>query len=327
MNSCIKDYSVIILTHKPSDELIVSLEKLSEQTILPKKIVIYNTDLIHFFKNISDRFKLEKMLYDEKSLIKLVHIDENEFDHGKTRNDAANLIDTSYALFLTDDAVPYDKYLCEYLINAFDKYSDDKKVAVTYARQVAKNNARLKEKYVREFNYPNYDIVKDKDSEKKLGIKNYFCSNVCAMYDMSIFKSVGRFDENVILNEDTLYAYKVINKGYKVVYNSKAIILHSHNYTYHNQFSRNFDIGVSQAERQDIFNNLPSYGEGKRLVKSVIIKLLKGLHIIMIIDFIIECIYRFIGFKKGLKYKNLTNNQCIIYANNKKYFMHKMKVA
>lgn len=320
MNDNIKDYSVVILTHMPSDELIVSLEKLLSQTITPKKIVIYNTDLIHFYKNISDRFKLEKLLYDEKSIIQLVHIEEKDFDHGKTRNDAAKLIDTNYVLFLTDDAVPYDNSLCENLLDSFDKYSDNEKVVVAYARQIAKESAKLKEKYVRDFNYPAYDIIKDKSTEKELGIKNYFCSNVCAMYNRDIFNSLGGFEENVILNEDTFYAHKAINSGYKVVYNSQALIYHSHNYTYNQQFSRNFDIGVSHAEKENIFRNTPSYGEGKKLVLYVVKKLICGFHFLMAIGFMIECVYRLVGFKKGLNYKQLTNEKCIEYANNKNYF-------
>ncbi|MBP3201499.1 MAG: glycosyltransferase family 2 protein [Lachnospiraceae bacterium] len=320
MNDNIKGYSVVILTHMPSDELIFSLEKLLSQTILPKKIVIYNTDLIRFFKHITDRFKLEKLLYDNKDVVKLFHIDEKDFDHGRTRNDAVKHIDTEYVLFLTDDAVPYDKSLCENLLNAFDKYTDKEKVATVYARQVAKQNAKLKEKYVREFNYPEFDVIKDKNSEKELGIKNYFCSNVCAMYDVSIFNSVGKFEEDLILNEDTLYAYKVINSGYKVVYSADAVVLHSHNYTYREQFSRNFDIGVSHADNAYIFKSVKSYSEGKKLVIYVVKRLLKRLHIFMTLDFLIECVYRFLGFKKGINYKSLTNEKCIKYAYNKKYF-------
>lgn len=324
MSDNIKDYSVVILTHMPSDELILSIEKLLKQTIKPKKIVIYNTDLINFFKNIRNRTKLEILLYDEKSIIQLVHIGVKDFDHGKTRNDAASLISTKYVLFLTDDAIPYDDYLCENLLNSFAIYDGNEHVAVAYARQIAKINAKLKEKYVREFNYPNYDIVKDKSSEITLGIKNYFCSNVCAMYDRNIFNNVGRFEENIILNEDTLYAYKVINQNYKVVYSSNSIVYHSHNYTYNQQFSRNFDIGVSQALNYEIFKNIPSYKEGKKLVLYVVKKLLNGFHFLSIIDFIIDCFYRLSGFKKGIGFSDLTINQCIKYSYNKNYFLKKI---
>ena len=143
------------------------------------------------------------------------------------------------------------------------------------------------------------DIIKDKANESKLGIKNYFCSNVCAMYNRNIFNNLLGFEENIILNEDTFYVYKAINSGYKVVYVSNALVCHSHNYTYKDQFSRNFDIGVSQAEKNEIFKNIPSYNEGMRLIKYVCVKLLKGLHFIMIFDFLIECYFRLKGFKTG----------------------------
>lgn len=319
----IKKYSVIILTHLPHDELIVSIKNLLAQSIKPEKIIIYNTNLIKFFKHIKNRLEFEKLLYDNKKCIKLIHIDELDFDHGKTRNDAMRLVNTDYALFLTDDAIPYDNYLSENLLNAFKKYDDDTLVAVAYARQIAKENATLKEKYTREYNYPDYDIIKDKSNEVKLGIKNYFCSNVCAMYDRNIFNKLLGFEENIILNEDTFYAYKAINEGYKIVYSSKALVSHSHNYSYKDQFSRNFDIGVSQAEKYDIFKNIPSYNEGIKLIKYVCIKLLKGLHFVLVFDFLIECFYRFLGFKKGMNFRSLKKEECIKYASNKNYFLKK----
>ena len=320
-----KKYSVIILTHMPHDELIVSIERLLTQKTKPEKIIIYNTNLVNFFKNIKERLKFERLLYDNKDLIKLIHIEEKDFDHGKARNDAMKLVSTDYALFLTDDAIPYNNELCDNLLNAFDKYDSDTKVAVTYARQIAKVSAKLKEKYTREFNYPSFDIIKDKANESKLGIKNYFCSNVCAMYNRNIFNNLLGFEENIILNEDTFYVYKAINSGYKVVYVSNALVCHSHNYTYKDQFSRNFDIGVSQAEKNEIFKNIPSYNEGMRLIKYVCVKLLKGLHFIMIFDFLIECYFRLKGFKTGLNFKSLSNEDCIKYASNKNYFLKRIK--
>lgn len=325
MEDNIKKYSVIILTHLPHDEFITSLEKLLSQSIKPSKIIIYNTDLANFFKNINNKLKLEELLYDNREIIELVHIKVEDFDHGKARNDAMDLVNTNYVLYLTDDAVPYDNYLCENLLKAFDEFDGNEKVAAVYARQIAKDSAKLKERYVREFNYPNYDIVKTLDTEKKYGIKNYFLSNVCAMYDREIFYKLSKFEENIILNEDTFYAYNAIENGYKIVYASKALVYHSHNYSYHEQFRRNFDIGVSQAEKHEIFEKLPSYNEGQKLVKYVIIKLLKGLHLIMIIDFMIECVYRLMGFKKGFNFRTLTNEQCIKYASNKNYFIKRKK--
>ena len=132
-----------------------------------------------------------------------------------------------------------------------------------------------------------------------------------------IFESLGKFEEDIILNEDTFYVYFAINKGYKIVYKSNAKVYHSHNLSYKEQFSRNFDIGVSQQQKQEIFNSIKSEKEGGKLLKYTIIKLLKGFHFIALIDFIIDCAFRYFGYKTGRKFNTLTIEKCIKYSNNK----------
>ena len=317
-----KKYDVVILTHAPKDDLVSSIKRLLSQSIKPEKIIIYNTDENIFYKNISDKEELKNLLANNSDLIKVVNIDEKDFDHGRARNNAADLCNSDYILFLTDDAVPYDDELCENLMEAFEAYSTFN-VAVSYARQIAKDNAKLKERYVREFNYPDHDIIKIKSKEDGLGIKNYYCSNVCAMYDRKIFYELGKFEEDIILNEDTFYVYLAINNGYSVVYYADAKVLHSHNLSYREQFCRNFDIGVSQFERKEIFEKIPSAKEGKKMLLNVSMRLLSGLHIGMFIDFVIECFYRYMGFKKGKNFEKLTIDECIKCASNKNYFIKK----
>lgn len=324
MNNINKTYDVVILTHAPKDDVVLSIEKLLNQSKKPSKIVIYNTCESLFFSKIASVEKFKELI--NLSTVKVIHITEDEFDHGKTRNDASRLCESNYILFLTDDAIPYDEHMCEEMIKSFDKYSTaNSKVAVVYARQIAKIDAKLKERYVREFNYPDYDVIKEKSNEEELGIKNYYCSNVCAMYDRDIFNTLGRFEEDIILNEDTFYVYNAINKGYRVVYSSEAKVLHSHNLSFKEQFSRNFDIGVSQYERKEIFSKIPSTKEGKKMFVNVSKRLLSGLHIIMFIDFMIECFYRYMGFNKGKQFESLSIDECIKYASNKNYFIKKKR--
>ena len=324
MSMISKNYDVVILTHAPKDDVVLSLEKLLNQSIKPSKIVIYNTCENLFYSKIVNVERFKELI--NLSNVKVIHISEDEFDHGRTRNDASKLCESNYILFLTDDAIPYDEYMCEEMLKSFDKYSaENSKVAVVYARQIAKRDAKLKERYVREFNYPDYDVIKEKAKEKELGIKNYYCSNVCAMYDRDIFNKLGCFEEDIILNEDTFYVYNAINKGYRVVYASRAKVLHSHNLSYREQFSRNFDIGVSQFERKEIFSKIPSTKEGKKMFANVSKRLLGGFHILMFIDFMIECFYRYMGFAKGKKFENLTIDDCIKYASNKNYFIKKKR--
>ena len=318
-----KTYDVVVLTYEPKDSLIESLSKLMNQIIEPRKVFICNTCKEKLYKNISDRDLFDKILsgkYDKRfeNRIILTHIDKSEFDHGKTRNKMVKLSNSDYVLFLTDDAVPYDEHLSENLLNAFTEYSlPNTRVAVSYARQLASDSASLKEKLIREYNYPSHDIIKEKSKEQVLGIKNYFCSNVCAMYDREIFNNLGGFEENIILNEDTFYSYNAIQNGYRIVYKSNAKVIHSHNYTYNEQFSRNFDIGVSQSEKKEIFDKIPSEKEGFKLISYVLKNMLSRFHFIKAIDFLTE------WFNYGKKFNKLSKDTCIKYASNKQYFMQK----
>lgn len=322
-----KKYDVIILTHAPNSDLMNSIVRLLDQTVVPDTIIIYNTDEEKLDWNIKSEggLTLDECLNGRNaSKFIVVHIKESDFDHGKARNDASKLSSSKYILFMTDDAIPYHREMCEKMMQAFEKYDDKtSKVATVYARQIPKNDATLKERFVREYNYPDYDIIKEKAKEKELGIKNYYCSNVCAMYDRDIFNKLGYFEENIILNEDTFYVYNAINKGYKIVYCSEAKVLHSHNLSFKEQFNRNFDIGVSQRERREIFDKIPSAKEGKKMVVNVSKRLLKGFHIVEFTSFIIECIYRYMGFKIGYSFEKLSLDKCIKYASNKNYFIKK----
>ena len=59
----------------------------------------------------------------------------------------------------------------------------------------------------------------------------------------------------------------LIEAGYSIAYVAEAKVYHSHNYSGRQQFHRNFDLAVSQAQHPDLFEKYPSEGEGIRLVK------------------------------------------------------------
>ena len=138
-----------------------------------------------------------------------------------------------------------------------------------------KRTADFWEKYTRSFNYPEQSCLKTEKDVQTYGIKTYFCSNVCAAYDHRIYDEIGGFPEHAIFNEDMIYAGWMVKNGYGVAYVSEARVYHSHNYTCMQQFHRNFDLGVSQAEHPEVFEGVPSEGEGIRLVKKGMAYLLK----------------------------------------------------
>ena len=310
--------NVVILTYMPKDDLITSLNLLLKQDISLNKIIIINTNKDLFYKNITKKNELRQLLLN--NIFYIEHINEKEFDHGHTRNIGIKKFNSDYVLYMTDDAIPFDTKLINELYSSFKKY---KNVAVTYARQIPKDDACFKEKVIREFNYPNIEMVKNIDTIEQYKIKNYFCSNVCAMYDTKILNDLNCFNENLILNEDMVYAYTAINNKYNVVYNNNALVLHSHNYNYINQFKRNFDIGVSQICFKNIFGNLSSENEGKKLFIFIIKKCIKNYKFLTIFDFIIECIFRYFGYFLGKNFNKLPFKLCILFSNNKYYFIKK----
>lgn len=287
--------SVIILTYAPKNDFVDEISILLTQSIKPYEILIMNTDEKLFYKNLStdNKDRLNKMIDENNIIIK--HIEKKEFDHGKTRNFAACFVNGDYILYMTDDCIPYDNNLLYNLLIGFD----DKKVAVSTARQIAKINAKISEKLVREYNYPNITYTRDIYTENKYGIKNYFISNVCSMYDKNIFNGLLGFKENIPLNEDMLYAYKLIHNNYKIYYNCDAKVYHSHNLSYMEQFKRNYLIAKSQKQNKEVFLNLKNLKEGKNMVLYVLKQLLKDFKIFESIDFVFSCLFRYLGFICG----------------------------
>ena len=62
------------------------------------------------------------------------------------------------------------------------------------------------------------------------------------------------FIKNAIFNEDMIFAGKaVMEDDYAIAYVADAKVIHSHNYNCTQQFKRNFDLAVSQADHPEVF--------------------------------------------------------------------------
>ena len=159
--------------------------------------------------------------------------------------------------------------------------------------------------YTREFNYPKTSRLKSKEDLSKLGIKTYFCSNVCAAYQKDVYERLGGFVRKTIFNEDMILAGRMIQAGWKIYYAADAKVIHSHNYNCRQQFHRNFDLAVSQADHPEIFEGVPSEGEGIRLVKDTAKYLLKSGRPWLLVSLVCKSGWKYIGYKLGKNYKKL----------------------
>ena len=165
----------------------------------------------------------------QKPGLEVHHLTKEEFDHGATRNVGAGYSKAQVMIFMTDDAVPRDRYLVERLVEALGKKGPGgETAAMAYARQMAAKDCGLVEQFTRKFNYPDQERVKTLKDLPELGIKTYFASNVCCGYRKEIFEEMGGFVGNAIFNEDMIYAAGVIKAGYAVAYVPEARVVHSH---------------------------------------------------------------------------------------------------
>ncbi|MCR5101697.1 MAG: glycosyltransferase [Butyrivibrio sp.] len=302
---------VIIPVYNPGEEIFMLIESLRNQSVKPSKIILMNTE-----KKYIDALSHGKNLLSEYPEIEIEHLKKSEFDHGKTRNKGVDHSDAEYFLMMTQDAFPRDNKLIENLLAGFD----DENVAVSYARQYPRSDCNYAERFSRKFNYPSKSIKKTKSDINRLGIKTYFCSNVCALYKRKIFDELGGFINKAIFNEDMIYAEKVIANDYAIYYASDAGVIHSHNYSLMQQFHRNFDIGVSQAQHPEVFENVSSEGEGIKMVKQTINNFISLGKIYLVPHYIIMCGGRFIGYKLGKNYKKLPRFLILKFTMNKSFW-------
>ena len=286
-----KTADVIILTYKPDSALGDILEKLERQTVPPQKIILMNTE-----KRYMDELMERDARFKAFENVEIHHLSKEEFDHGGTRKKAARYSGAAFLIYMTMDADPADEYLIENLLAPFEK---DEDIAVSYARQLPRGGASPIEAYNRIFNYPDEDIKKTKADRERLGIKTYFCSDVCACYRRDIYDELGGHIDHTDFNEDMIYAHKAVESGYAVYYAAKARVVHSHDYTVIEQYRRNIELGRSQAEHPEVFASVSSEGEGRKLVKGCIAYLLREGRWYLIPRFVAQCAGRYLGYRKG----------------------------
>lgn len=194
---------------------------------------------------------------------------------------------------------------------------------ISYGRQIPAKGCRLIEQYTRGFNYPEESRIKTEADIPKLGIKTFFASNVCAVYKRELFLQAGGFPEKTIFNEDMIFAGRAVKAGYGIAYAADARVLHSHNLSGREQFHRNFDLAVSQAEHPEVFGGIRSEGEGVRLVKATALYLINGGNGYQLPLLFWMSVCKYTGYLLGKRYRRLPARLIRACSMNKRYWRNK----
>lgn len=294
---------VVLPTYYPGRRLAEILRMLQRQTVPVRCIRIINTEEEGFRRFLEREEMSPEELRAEYPELRIRHIGAEDFDHAATRAEGFRECGgADYVLTMTQDALPADEHLVEELLRPLE---GDGKAAVSYARQLPNPGAMPEEILSRAFNYPAESCVKSWEDRDRLGIKTFFCSDVCALYRLDLWLSLGGFPERAIFNEDMIYACRALQAGNRICYAAEARVFHSHTYTARQQFCRNFDLGVSQAQNPEVFEGLASEKEGLRYVKAVVRQLQQEGKAGMIPGFLVRCAARLTGYRLGRSYERL----------------------
>ncbi|XEC95270.1 glycosyltransferase family 2 protein [Paenibacillus tarimensis] len=295
--------SVIIPTYNAGPEFEVVLRKLSGQSIKPLEIIVVDSS--------SSDGTAENA---RKAGARVFTIPQSEFDHGGTRNFAAEQAKGEILVFMTQDAIPKDDRLLEKLTAPFA----DGLVAGVYAKQEARSDAAILEKLTRSFNYPDESMRKGRSELPLLGIRTFFFSNVCSAVRRDVFFDVGRFPQPVIFNEDMSMAAKCIFNNYELIYQAEAVVIHSHNYSLSQQFRRYFDNGVSMYHNDWIYAYSKVGKAGSKLVKSLVAALHRQRKWHLIPLLIAESAAKLVGYQLGKRYRMLPRSLRIRFSMHRK---------
>lgn len=305
MKKEIKTVDLIIPVYRPGREFAELLRRLKRQTYPIHRMIIINTEEEYWDK-----------AWEEICPLSVTHITASEFNHAATRRMAAELSDAEVMVFMTQDAMPADRRLITTLVAQLYSEPD---LAVAYARQLPKACCSYLEQYTRSFNYGAESRTKTEKDLAELGIKTFFCSDVCAAYRKDLYVKNGGFAVRALFGEDMLYAASAIQNGYGVRYAAEARVYHSHNYSPIQQFHRNFDLGVSQADHPEIYGKYPSEGAGISLVLNSLRFLCRQRHPEYIPELILQSGMKYLGYRLGKMYTRLPD-RLILWCTTMPYY-------
>ncbi len=299
--------SVIIPTLNGGESLRELLAGLSIQTVLPDEILVIDSQS-------NDNTVEVAKIYGAQVL----PIERASFDHGTTRSMAARVAKGDILVYFTQDVVPAHRRLLELLISPL-LGSDS--VAVSYGRQLPAFDADEISAHLRQFNYRDTSCLRTFEDRELLGLETVFISNSCAAYRKQKLAEVNYFKNGLIFGEDTCAAGRLLEKKYKIAYAADALVYHSHNYEWHEEFCRYFDIGVFHTDEAWL---LKTYGgaadRGRQYVRSGIAHLYRLGFYGLIGDFVVRVALKFIGYHLGRHYKILPARLVPKMSMNKSYW-------
>jgi rhamnosyltransferase len=171
---------------------------------------------------------------------RLEKIPAGTFHHAKTSNYAAGLASGEILVYLAADAFPTsDNWLRALLWNF-----EDQDVGAAYGRHLPKAGSGFEREDALSTIYGEVRLVKEPATRGQLGYRYYHMSTVNAAIRRDVWEAT-KFPEELKVFEDLGIAKRILDRGWKIVYEPAASVYHSHHHTTLGLFKRYFDIGYT----------------------------------------------------------------------------------
>jgi rhamnosyltransferase len=172
--------------------------------------------------------------------VRIEQIPAEAFHYARTRNFAASLGKGRILLNLAGDAIPASDTWLHKMIANFG----DPGVGAVYGRQLPRPGSTMERRDTFDTVYGDQKIVKDPAHRNGLGYRFYHFSSVNSAIRRSVWEATP-FPEDLKTFEDLGIAKRILDGGWKIIYEPEAAVLHSHHYTAVQLFKRYFDIGYT----------------------------------------------------------------------------------
>jgi len=221
--------SILIPTKNGAQDIRVCLESIyAQKTTGPFEVLVVDSGSIDATLEIVRRYPA-----------RVEQIPPEAFHHARTRNAVATLARGEFLVFLSQDAIPAsDSWLVSLLKNF-----EDARVGAVYGRQVPKPESGWERRSAFSALYGDSRVVKMPMDGIGLGYKYYHFSNANSAIRKNVWE-VTRFPEDMKVFEDVGIAKRILDAGWRIVYEPDAVALHSHDFPFDTLFRRYFDIGV-----------------------------------------------------------------------------------
>lgn len=243
--------AVIIPTLNAAGHLPALLIALQSQSLPPLEIIVIDSSSEDTTREIA-----------RAAGCRVERIPRAEFDHGKTRNQAARLARAEILVFLTQDALPGNSNFLKQLLEPIQSG----RVAASIARQIPSEVASPLEVFNRLKRYPPQSRTCSLGLDGRAAMAAFPFSNVASAVKRAVFDQIGGFPEGYVVNEDMLFYARLLKADQTVAYQAEAVVVHTHPFNLRDQFQRFFDIGCFVSAAHEELGDLQLGNRGLRFV-------------------------------------------------------------